>query len=637
MIEEGQTVLLAFFKTLSQILTAGVAITAFSLLLYALTFNLRDRVARSFAMVLGCVVVVFTSEAIGSVLTDPGAIDIWLRTEWIGIILLPPTYLHFSDAILVTTGKPSQGRRILINRLTYLVSFLFLACLPFPEFFEAVTQNHQPGAYLQPRYVLSLFAVYYLLIMALTWYNFVRAFLRTTTPTSRRRMGYLVICALAPAFGSFPFMIFGSGFAGRHVLTFWVLSTTNNTVVGILIVLMAYSVAFFGVPWSDRMVKSRLLKWIIRGPVVASLTLAAATIVRRIGQAFGETYSAFVPISVVAVILLCQYLITLAGPFWERWLFFGKDRESFDLMHMIEEGILTVDDLRQYLELILAAVCDRIQAPGAYIAVLEGGRLELITTVGKNRFDQPEIGEELLNFVSERDEFPELFRWGEDYLVALRSTENGNGLLGLLGITDIGNQDLEEDQTKALTLLTRRAALALQDRSAQQLAFQTLQTLTTDLAFIRKVRAAGQYDENNLLMSDEPDPEIMTQWVRDALTHYWGGPRLTESPLMKLQVVKDSLEDHEGSTTRALRAVLRTAIDKIRPEGDRRFTGEWILYNILEMKFLEGKKVREIAQRLAMSEADLYRKQRIAIEAVSGAILKMETEAKNQGNGIVNH
>ena len=58
----------------------------------------------------------------------------------------------------------------------------------------------------------------------------------------------------------------------------------------------------------------------------------------------------------------------------------------------------------------------------------------------------------------------------------------------------------------------------------------------------------------------------------------------------------------------------------------RRFTGEWILYNILELKFLEGKKVREVAIRLAMSEADLYRKQRVAIEAVANAILEMEQQ-----------
>ncbi|PIZ26024.1 MAG: hypothetical protein COY47_02775, partial [Chloroflexi bacterium CG_4_10_14_0_8_um_filter_57_5] len=49
--------------TVNQILTAGIAITAFSLFFYSLSFNLRDRVARSFALILLCVVVVFTSEA----------------------------------------------------------------------------------------------------------------------------------------------------------------------------------------------------------------------------------------------------------------------------------------------------------------------------------------------------------------------------------------------------------------------------------------------------------------------------------------------------------------------------------------------------------------------------------------------
>ncbi|HEX9027811.1 MAG TPA: hypothetical protein VF823_01475, partial [Anaerolineales bacterium] len=71
-------------------------------------------------------------------------------------------------------------------------------------------------------------------------------------------------------------------------------------------------------------------------------------------------------------------------------------------------------------------------------------------------------------------------------------------------------------------------------------------------------------------------------------------------------------------------------IENTRPEGERRFTAEWILYNILEMKFLEGRKVREIALRLAMSEADLYRKQRVAIEAVAKAIVEMEQQAAEE-------
>jgi hypothetical protein len=48
------------------------------------------------------------------------------------------------------------------------------------------------------------------------------------------------------------------------------------------------------------------------------------------------------------------------------------------------------------------------------------------------------------------------------------------------------------------------------------------------------------------------------------------------------------------------------------------------------MKFLEGRKVREVASRLAMSEADLYRKQKIAIETVSKVIIGMELEAREE-------
>ena len=55
-----------------------------------------------------------------------------------------------------------------------------------------------------------------------------------------------------------------------------------------------------------------------------------------------------------------------------------------------------------------------------------------------------------------------------------------------------------------------------------------------------------------------------------------------------------------------------------------------MLYNILDLKFMEGRKVREVARRLSMSEADLYRKQRVAIEAVADAIAEMEQQAREQ-------
>jgi hypothetical protein len=82
----------------------------------------------------------------------------------------------------------------------------------------------------------------------------------------------------------------------------------------------------------------------------------------------------------------------------------------------------------------------------------------------------------------------------------------------------------------------------------------------------------------------------------------------------------------DGNRANALRAILKEAIDKTKPEGERKYTGDWLLYNILDLKFLQGKKVRDVANRLAVSEADLYRKQRIALENVAQIIMKMEQE-----------
>jgi hypothetical protein len=75
---------------------------------------------------------------------------------------------------------------------------------------------------------------------------------------------------------------------------------------------------------------------------------------------------------------------------------------------------------------------------------------------------------------------------------------------------------------------------------------------------------------------------------------------------------------------------LETAIEKLRPEGKQNLSApEWLLYNILEMRFIQGRKVREIADRLAMSESDLYRKQRVAIGQVARVLSEME-----QANGV---
>lgn len=631
MIASWQTGLLIFLKTTSEILTAGIAITAFSLLLYSLSFNLQDRVARSFALILICVVVVFTAEAFGSTSSTYWEIDFWLRLQWVGIVLLPATYLHFSDALLATTGKPSRWRRVWAVRVTYFLCLLFLASLPFDILVGRLVMDQPPAPYLQPTLATDVFIIFYAVVMILSWYNFARAYRRTTTSTSRRRMAYLITSALAPAVGSFPYLLFGSTFAARHSLIFWGVAVLINLVVGVLVVVMAYSVAFFGVPWPDRVVKSRLFKWIMRGPVTASFTLALTTIVRRTGEAFGYRYSALVPIVMVGTILLIEHIITIFSPLWEKWLFYNNDRHDLELVRKLEERLITRNDLQQFLEMVLAAICDRLQAPGAYLAVLNAEKADLLVTTGKASITEPDVSDQLNQLVLKNNGFSGLFRWGNDYLVQLvdESSDQERTLLGLLGISGVEMLRIDEEQAQALEVLSERAAKTLRDYQAQRQIFSSLQLLAPEMDYIERVRAAGRYDGSSLLMDEEQvPPKDMLQWVKEALTHYWGGPKLTQNPLMQFKIVQDLMSHYGGSQANALRAILREAIEKVRPEGDRRFTAEWILYNILEMKFLEGKKVREVALRLAMSEADLYRKQRIAIEAVAKAILEMEADAQ---------
>ena len=629
--------LLVGLQTINNILTAGIAITAFSLFLYALSFNLRDRVARSFAIILLCLVVVFTTEALQNKTVPAWGIELLLRLQWIGIIFLPPAYLHLSDALLVTAGRPSRGRRRLAVRLMYVLSAVFLILLWTGSLVGEFVADGEPAPHLQRTAWTDFFTVYYIAIMVWAGYNFVRAFGRMLTRSGRRRMLYLMAGATAPALGSYPYLLFGSDFAAQYPLFFWSTAFIINVLVAVLVIVMAYAVAFFGVSWPDRVVKSRLFKWLLRGPVTASLALTMMTLVRRAGELFGgEPYSGFVPLVMVATVLLFEHAVTLFSPLWERALFMGRDRGEIQLLQNIEERLLTRGDLHQFLDTVLAAVRDHLQSPCAFVAALDGTELSLSVVAGNRALLEKENLDEVLHVVNNNGENGRHeFVWGDFWILPLHQLKvNGDRdevplLLGLLGIARKADHPMDKDQRDAVWLLADRAALALEDRQLQQRVFRSLEDLQPQIDMLQRMRAVGRYDSRaSLLTESVSEDSDMVEWVKDALTHYWGGPKLTNSPLMKLRIVQMLSEEYEGNTSNALRALLRKAVDQIKPEGDRRFTSEWILYNILEMKFIEGRKVREVAGRLAMSEADLYRKQRVAVEAVARAILDME---QNEG------
>ena len=64
-----------------------------------------------------------------------------------------------------------------------------------------------------------------------------------------------------------------------------------------------------------------------------------------------------------------------------------------------------------------------------------------------------------------------------------------------------------------------------------------------DLEALQRQRSAVRYVDSSTRVPQDAElagsPEFTT-WVRDALSHYWGGPKLTSSPLMRLKVVQQA-------------------------------------------------------------------------------------------------
>jgi hypothetical protein len=311
------------------------------------------------------------------------------------------------------------------------------------------------------------------------------------------------------------------------------------------------------------------------------------------------------------------------------------------LIQSLEERLLTTADLRDFLESVLAALCDRLQVTNAFVVVLDTEGPEMLLTLGdEHPFEEIETQADLFNVVTKngrvnvkRSDTSSLFTWRNFWLSPLfEENDSDERLYGIIGVEQNQDRTLGADEIEAIAILSRRAEMALLDVRKQQQVFTYVEELTPQVELIQRLRAAARYDGTEVLTASEIplDDRDMSKWVKDALSHYWGGPKLSQSPLIKLEIVQRAVDQHNGNPTNALRSILHEGINRVRPGGDRRFTAEWILYNILDLKFLEGRKVRDIAMRLAMSEADLYRKQRVAIEAVAGTIIDMEQTARKE-------
>ncbi len=625
------------------LLSSAVAVVAFSLLAYVSAFNARTRVGRAFAALLGCVLIVYT----GDVFLALGSLDqanFWLRLQWLGIPFVPAAYFDLSDALLRTTNAISRRRTRLVN-----FGYVFSAIISLLAVFSDIVVWESPlsGAlsYLSPGPLFLLFAIYFILTANYGLYNTYRVRQRCLTLASRRRISYLMASFAAPGLGVFPYLILASLASTPPRAVILLLTLVGNLGVAAMLVLMAYSVAYYGVLSPDRVVKRSLIVYLIRGPLLSILVVGAVLTVPKVESIVGLPRDTVVLVTVVAVIVLLQLLIELFKPAVDR-LVYSEDQEELMAIRELDRRLLTSSDLRQFLENVLVALCEYLRVTGGFVAVRAGDELlveavcgpEELATEFRRHSDWRQVMEDAAKPESRRGEASPCLSYNGYWVWSLR-TRGREGALGLMGVvTRPGQQFLAEDELEVVDELVERAQTALEDRLLQQGVFLALQEIMPDIEQVQRWRSVVPYVGTPPLQQPPESDSIIyapdfRQWVKEALSHYWGGPKLTNSPLLHLRVVSQAAEQEGGNPTKGLRTVLAQAIEGLKPDGQRRMTAsEWLLYNILELKFIQGKRVREIADRLAMSESDLYRKQRVAIEQVAQQIADME--ASNGENEV---
>jgi len=468
---------------------------------------------------------------------------------------------------------------------------------------------------------------------------------RCLTRTNRHRMTITLAAFVAAPLAVFPYLIITNNPEISNSILFWLIAITGNLVVGVMFALLTAHLIYFGAVSPDRVVRVRLFKFMARVPLAGTIVLLVYIIVSRSSPVLGLPTETALGFALVITVMLVEWAIHAYKRPLERFFQLNDDPDVRRIQEL-SERLLTTADLHQFLESVLAATCEALRTPTSFVAAItqDGPNLEAI--VGPLAEPEAEImwqqtdWHELANLENESSvntliTIDDFIIW-QNYWIKPLHNQQQDVVIGILGIRARASQpDLNSKEEEVLNRLVQQAEVALQDRILQKGVFAAVEGLLPQVKAFQQRRSAATFGGLPVLTAPENadnraggslvnDPEFNIM-VRDALTHYWGGPKLTKSPLLDLQLVQQAQEKHGNNPTNALRAILADAIELQKPEGERNLsTTEWILYNILELKFVQGRRVRDVARRLAMSESDLYRKQRVAIENVAQTVSNME-------------
>jgi hypothetical protein len=406
-----------------------------------------------------------------------------------------------------------------------------------------------------------------------------------------------------------------------------------------MVVVLAYITSYQGVFLPDRVVKQRLIHYLLRGPFLGvAVTFLIITIPRlgRLLTIFSDRFQVF---AVVFVIVVLQALLDRLRPWIDRLI---SQDEEIVWLEELNQRLLTSADLSELLNNTVIAVCEVLRVHSGFIVAPD--RKETMFAV------QAVVGPEskAQAFLAEND-FASLLKQAEQ---SLGENGNGNGYVlvhagywlfplasrseepsGFLAAEKPPQRsELTAEEREIVQALVDRASVAVDDVQLQRSVLDTLKGVAPEFEQVQQWGSQLRYASPSSLAQLEADLHFAPEFhraVRDALSHYWGGPKLTSNPLLSLSSVKAALSESNNNPSQALRAVLRQAVETLRPPDERDpMANEWILYNILRLRFLQGKRVKEIVQELAMSESDFYRKERAAVREVARALAVLEQAAQ---------
>jgi len=632
------------------VLTSTSVLFAFSLMAYLFVYNVRNAVARAFVLLLASVSLVYVGDLFLStarIAADHPAAAFWLRFEWLGIAFAAPAFALFANSLLEGTGNRSRRRQLALAGTFALGGVTLLSVLAgatTPELAGAglVVGDvvGEPGVV---RFVAGplfpLFALWHLGLTTLGAWGILRARHRALTPRTRRRTSALLVSVIAPL-SVFPLLTAGGAGLGDQALLFRLLNMTANAAIAGMLLFVAWEVAYRGTLTPERAVRRDLVKYLVQGPLLGVFVLATIQLVPlRLEASLGLPRDIVLMLWTIGGIVVYQLLVRAVKP-WVDHLIFSGEGEDVAWLRRIDERLVSERDLRQLLENVLAVLCDRLRVDTGAIVVVEGDHLSLDAVTGDNERTLAlleTLDASALDRLATQPSAENGFVVHEGFWLRPLRAEAGEVILGVLAV-DRPRETLDATSSAAASTLIEGAERALEERIIQRRIIGALRALEPELEGIQRLRSslepvtASGGDRRTLQSIEErptDNPDFST-WVRDALSHYWGGPKLTESPLLNMDVVRANLHTNDDNPARALRAVLDQALDQLKPaDGQRSLTAsEWLVYNILELKFVRGMKVRDIARRLAVSESDLYRKQRVAIDAVAQQLRSME-----QGRG----